>query len=318
MSVQAQFEPQRAESLDATQAELVDLIGARTVGMEECATAIGNLSLFRRDSVTGPQACLIQPSIVVVVQGAKQMLMGNHAYTYDTEHFLINSLDLPAQSLALQASPHKPCLGLSFKLNLSTLAELMSRTRLSPPQSRTPGEASSIGTVSLPLLDALKRLVQLLDEPDDIDVLAPLIEREVHYRLLKSDVAARLWQIASLGSQSQRIARAIDWLKLHFAEPLRIAELADHVQMSTSSLHHYFRELTAMSPLQYQKWLRLSEARHLMLNEALDAASAAFQVGYESPSQFSREYSRLFGASPKRDIGNLRQSESELTAPLSK
>lgn len=148
----------------------------------------------------------------------------------------------------------------------------------------------------------------------DIAVLAPLIEREIHYRLLKSDLAMRLLQIASVGSQSQRIARAIDWLKTYYAQPLRVDELAAHAQMSTSSLHHHFRQLTAMSPLQYQKWLRLSEAKRLMLNENLDAARAAFHVGYESPSQFSREYSRFFGAPPKRDIEGLRRRTGEANA----
>ena len=156
------------------------------------------------------------------------------------------------------------------------------------------------------LLAPFDRLLALLDEPAAIPVLAPLIEREIHYRLLLSDQAARLWQIASVGSQSHRIAKAIDWLKTNYARPLRVDELAAHVQMSLSSLHHHFRQLTAMSPLQYQKWLRLNEARRLMLNERHDAASAAFMVGYESPSQFSREYGRLFGAPPKRDIEGLR------------
>jgi AraC-like DNA-binding protein len=156
-------------------------------------------------------------------------------------------------------------------------------------------------------MEAFKRLVDLQDEPQAIPVLSPLIQREIHFRLLGSDQGARLWQIASSGSQSQRIARAIDWLKQNFAATLRVPELAERVQMSPSSLHHHFRQLTAMSPLQYQKWLRLHEARRLMLNEHLDAASAAFRVGYESPSQFSREYSRLFGSPPRRDVDTLLQ-----------
>ena len=145
-----------------------------------------------------------------------------------------------------------------------------------------------------------------------IDAGRELIEREIHYRLLKSDQAALLWQIASVGSQGHRVAKAIDWLKMNYTEALRIDDLAAHVQMSPSSLHQYFRQLTAMSPLQYQKWLRLNEARRLMLNENSDAASAAFEVGYESPSQFSREYTRLFGAPPKRDIEGLRQKVDEV------
>src|SRR5699024_1174306 len=187
-------------------------------------------------------------------------------------------------------------------------AQLISQTRLAPPRNRTTEASASLGTLTPALLEPFGRLLDLLDEAADIAVLAPLIEREIHYRLLKSDLAPRLWQIASVGSQSQRIARAVDWLKMNYAQPLRTADLAAHVQMGSSSLHQHFRQLTAMSPLQYQKWLRLTEARRLMLNEAMDAAEAAFQVGYESPSQFSREYSRQFGAPPKRDIEGLRQT----------
>ncbi len=152
------------------------------------------------------------------------------------------------------------------------------------------------------------RLLALLDEPDAIPTLAPMFQREIHYRLLTSDQASRLRQIASVDSQGYKIAKAIDWIKLNYASPLRVEYLAACAQMSTPTFHHHFRQLTAMSPLQYQKWLRLHEAKRLMLNEHLDAADAAFQVGYESPSQFSREYSRLFGAPPKRDIAALRDS----------
>jgi transcriptional regulator GlxA family with amidase domain len=163
------------------------------------------------------------------------------------------------------------------------------------------------GEVTLPLLAAFQRQIDLLDEPEDIPILAPIIQREIFYRLLVGDQGTRLRQMASVGSQSQHIARAIDWIKGNFTQPLRIDDLAKQVNMSTITFHHHFRTLTAMSPLQYQKWLRLNEARRLMLTERLDAATSAFQVGYESPSQFSREYSRLFGTSPLRDITNLRQ-----------
>ena len=163
------------------------------------------------------------------------------------------------------------------------------------------------GEVTFPLLAAFQRLIDLLDEPKDIPILAPIIRREIFYRLLVGDQGTRLRQMASVGSQSQQISRAIDWLKGNFTRPLRIDDLATQVNMSTSTFHHHFRALTAKSPLQYQKWLRLNEARRLMLTERLDATSAAFQVGYESPSQFSREYSRLFGAPPLRDISSLRQ-----------
>lgn len=300
--------------LGAMHEGLVDVIGRWTVGKEDCSTAIPNLALFRREAPTQPCACLVEPSIVFVVQGAKQLLIGERAYAYDTERFVVNSLDLPASSQVLEASPDKPCLGLVLRLDLRIMAELIAQGGLPPPRDRAVEGGTALGTITPALLEPFSRLLALLDEPGAIAVLAPLIEREIHFRLLMSDQAARLWQITSVGSQSNRIARAIDWLRANYTQPLRIDELAAHVQMSTSSLHHHFRQLTAMSPLQYQKWLRLHEARHLMLNERLEAASAAFQVGYESPSQFSREYSRLFGASPKRDIEALRRRADEVHA----
>ncbi len=298
--------PLLATQLDTLNARLVESIGRWTAGHQDCATAVPSLFLFRRDTPTQPSSCRVEASAVFVVQGAKQLFVGDHVYGYDTRRFLINSLDIPARSQALQAGPDKPCLGLVLKLDLHIMAELIAQSALSPPRDRVAAGSSALGTITPDLLEPFVRLIGLLDEPASIPVLAPLIKREIHYRLLMSDQAARLWQIASVGSLSQRIARAIDWLRANYTQPLRIDELADHVQMSTSSLHHHFRQLTAMSPLQYQKWQRLHEARRLMLNERLDAAGAAFKVGYESPSQFSREYSRLFGAPPKRDIENLR------------
>ncbi|MDO3510060.1 AraC family transcriptional regulator [Ralstonia pseudosolanacearum] len=289
---------------------LAQSIGRWTEGLEDCSTSIPNLGLFRRDTAVEPCVCLVEPSVVLVAQGAKQLQVGDEAYTYDIERFLVTSLDMPAVSRVLDASPERPCLGLVFKLDLRITAELIAQSGLPPPTEPAAERGMALGTLTPLLLEPLKRLVDLLDEPEAVPVLAPLLQREIHFRLLMSDQATRLWQIASAGSQGHRIARAIDWLKVNFALPLRIDELAARVQMSTSSLHHHFRQLTTMSPLQYQKWLRLNEARRLMLNEHLDAATAAFRVGYESPSQFSREYSRLFGQPPKRDIeGLLRKAE---------
>jgi transcriptional regulator GlxA family with amidase domain len=194
-----------------------------------------------------------------------------------------------------------------LKLDLREISQLLVDSNLPPPRPNQSSRGMALGEVTLSLLTAFQRLIDLLDEPKDIPILAPVIEREIFYRLLVGDQGARLRQMASAGSQSQQIARAIYWLKDNFTQPLRIDDLAMQVNMSTSTLHHHFRQVTAMSPLQYQKWLRLNEARRLMLTEDQDAAAAAFQVGYESPSQFSREYSRLFGNSPLRDITSLRQ-----------
>lgn len=299
-------EGREAGRLDVMRQDMVEIIGRWTVGKTDCSTQMSSLGLFRREAPAKPAICFVEPSIVLVVQGEKQMLVGGEAYPYGIDRFLITSLDLPANSEVIVASAEKPCLGLTFKLDLRTIAELIAQGGLPFPVERENDRGIGIGTVTPTLIDPFERLLALLNEPSAIPVLAPLIEREIHYRLLMSDQATRLWQIASVGSQGHRVAKAIDWLKANYTAALRIDELAAQVQMSTSSLHHHFRQLTAMSPLQYQKWLRLNEARRLLLKGEMDAASAAFQVGYESPSQFSREYARLFGAPPKRDVEEFR------------
>jgi AraC-like DNA-binding protein len=285
---------------------LARAINRWTEGSGDRSTPIPDLAFFRREAPTPPGLCQVEPSVVLVVQGAKRMLVGEDAYAYDSERFLVASHDVPASSEVVEASPSRPCLGLVLKLDLRVMAELVAQAHLPPPKDRSVQSGMALGAVTPTLLECFKRLTDVLDEPEAIVVLAPLVQRELHYRLLTSDQAGRLRQLASVGSQSHLVARAIEWLKANYASPLRIEELAERVHMSASSLHHHFRQLTAMSPLQYQKWLRLNEARRLMLNEGLDAASAAFQVGYESPSQFSREYARLFGAPPKRDVVSLR------------
>jgi AraC-like DNA-binding protein len=288
------------------QAEMAHVIERHTRGVADCATPMPALTLFRREAPARPVVCMVAPSIVMVAQGAKRLLVGGEGYAYDGERFLTTSLDLPANSEVIDASVPKPCVGLVLKLDIRLLAELIAHDPEPPRPERSPRSGVGVGVITGALLEPIVRLVALLDEPAAIPVLAPLIEREIHYRLLATDQAPRLRQIASVGSQSHRVARAIDWLKINYTQPLRIEELATRAQMSTSGLHHHFRQLTGMSPLQYQKWLRLNEARRLMLSDGADAATAAFGVGYESPSQFSREYARLFGAPPRRDVEALR------------
>jgi AraC-like DNA-binding protein len=270
-------------------------------------TAIPGLTLYRRDKPSEPISIMYEPRICVIAQGAKRVLLGDETYVYDAQHYLITSVDLPAFVQIIKASREKPCLGLVLKLDQRVMSQLMVDSNLPPPRPQQSSRGITTGEVTSPLLAAFQRLIDLLSEPKDIPILAPVIEREIFYRLLIGDQGVRLRQMASTGSQSQQIARAIDWLKGNFTQPLRIDDLAAQVNMSTSTFHHHFRAVTAMSPLQYQKWLRLSEARRLMLAEDQDATTAAFQVGYESPSQFSREYGRLFGAPPLRDITILRQ-----------
>lgn len=274
---------------------------------DQPVTAIPGLSLYRRYEPTQPTSIMYEPRICMIAQGAKRVLLGDDTFVCDEHHFLIASVDLPTVVQIIKASREKPYLGLVLKLDQREMSQLMADSNLPPPRSQQSSRGMAVGEVTLPLLNGFQRLIDLLAEPKDIPILAPIIQREIVYRLLVGDQGARLRQIASVGSQSQQIARAIDWLKDNFTRPLRIDDLATQVNMSTSTFHHHFRALTAMSPLQYQKWLRLNEARRSMLTDHLDAATAAFQVGYESPSQFSREYGRLFGAPPLRDITNLRQ-----------
>lgn len=279
-----------------------------TDGVDEHATRVPGLSLFSREETTEPMSGIYEPSVCLIAQGAKRVVLGTDSYTYDARHYLLTSLHLPTVFQITEASPNKPYLGLRLILNQRELSQLLADSEIPPPRNRKSDRGMAVSEVTLPLVSAFLRLIDLLDEPEDIRILSPIIQREITYRLLVGEQGSRLREIASAGSQSNQIARAIDWLKDHFAEPLRIDDLASQVRMSTSTFHHHFRAMTALSPLQFQKQLRLQEARRLMLSDRLDASSAAFEVGYESPSQFSREYKNLFGAPPMKDIKCLRES----------
>jgi len=287
---------------------LGEKIARWTKNINPLETAIPGLSLFQYAAPSEPVSYMHDPSICLVAQGAKRVFLGEDEYVYDDNHFLITSVGLPVVAQVIQASPEKPCLGIVLNLDLRELAQLLVDSSLPISRVQQSGRGMAIGKLSVPLLNAFERLLDLLDGPSDIPVLAPLVQREILYRLLMSDQGPRLRQIATAGSHSHQIARALDWLRANFSKPLRVDELASSAGMSTSTFHHHFRTMTAMSPLQYQKWIRLHEARRIMLTEHQDATSAAFQVGYESPSQFSREYSRLFGAPPLRDIKKLQQT----------
>lgn len=275
---------------------------------DRLVTAIPGLSMFRRDAPTLPASYMYERSVCLVAQGVKQAMLGDETYVYDARHFLITSVDLPVVCRVLNASREQPYLSLLLKLDRQEMSQMIADCNLPTPRAPHSTRGMAIGQVTLPLLTVFQRLIDLLDEPKDIPILAPIVQREIVYRLLVGEHGKYLRQMTLAGSQGQPIVRAIRWLKCNFAKPLRIKELAGHVNMSPSTFHAHFRMLTAMSPLQYQKWLRLSEARRLMLTERLDATTASFQVGYESPSQFSREYSRSFGAPPLRDVTSLRTS----------
>lgn len=296
---------------DHTLKALSEAIARWTGDSESVATAIPELSLHRHTAGTEPANALYDPSICVVAQGAKRVLFGDGDYIYDARSYLLTSVNIPTLFQVVSASPERPYLGLVLRLNMREVSQLIVDTNLPALRIQQSEPGMVLGKIDLPLLMAIQRLVQLLDVPQDIPILAPIIQKEILYRLLVGDQGERLRQIASVGSQSNQIARAIEWLKGNFAQQFKIDDLARRVSMSPSTFHHHFKALTAKSPLQYQKWLRLNEARRLMLAEQLDAATASFEVGYESPSQFSREYGRLFGNSPARDISILRESGAE-------
>lgn len=295
------------EGLESAIAALINSIARWTEQGDRQVTAIPDLSLFRREEPSEPVTGMYEPSLCMVAQGAKRVMLGDDTYVYDAHHYLITSVHLPTVVQVTDASRSKPYLGLRLKFDLKEISQLMADSNLPPPRTQQSSRGMATGKVTLALITAVQRLVDLLGEEQDIPILAPIIQKEIIYRLLVGDQGARLRQIAAAGSQSQQIARAIEWLKGNFAERLSIDDLAEKARMSTSTFHHHFRSMTALSPLQFQKQLRLQEARRLMLAERQDAATAAFHVGYESPSQFSREYNRLFGAPPLRDITNLRQ-----------
>lgn len=284
-----------------TLAQLIDQF-AKCDG--ETRTVIPGLNFYRQSQPTEPVYCVFPPCLVLVVQGGKQAVLGGETYRYGPGNFLLTSVDVPVVCHIHQANPDRPYLSLVLTLDRGLIAELLSET--APPTGPQAVErAIAVTPLPPPLLDAVTRLVQLLSNPADVAILRPLIEREILYRLLTGEQGPRLRAIAMTDSQPHQIARAIDWLRENYTQPLRIDSLARLVNMSSSSLHHHFKAITAMSPLQYQKQLRLQEARRLMLTEKLDAASASHTVGYESPSQFSREYSRLYGIPPRQDVQRL-------------
>ncbi|WHS33433.1 AraC family transcriptional regulator [Brucella sp. NM4] len=269
----------------------------------ECRTAIDGLSLSRRSTPSVPCHGSYRPCLAMVLQGSKSLRLGSATINYATGEYLVTSLDLPVTWRVVEASAEAPHLCLSLAIDSEKLVDLLGRSDIRRSISQSENQwGISVNAAPAGLVDAVIRLLRLLDSPEDIPVMAPLIEQEILYRLLTGHSGDRLINIATVDSQANRIARAIGWLRQHFALPLRIEQLAEYVNMSPSSFHHHFKSITAMTPIQYQKQLRLSEARRLMLVERLDAGTAGHRVGYQSPSQFSREYSRLYGNPPVRDI----------------
>jgi AraC-like DNA-binding protein len=288
--------------LDAQQAELADRIARTASGDGVHATAIAALAVIRASTPSQPLASVYHPSLCIVVQGRKRALLGGEIYTYDPLNYLVVSMSLPVVGQIIEATPAHPYLCVRIDLDPALVNELLVQLGAAAPVRTHDGRALFLARTSAALLDAVLRLVRLLDAPDDAPVLAPLALREIHYRVLLGELGQRLRSLCEADGASQRVARAIELLKARYTEPLRIEDLATVAHMSASSLHQRFREATATTPLQFQKQLRLQEARRLMLTEGIEAAAAGYRVGYESPSQFSREYRRLFGAPPKREV----------------
>ncbi|KAF9121315.1 hypothetical protein BGX30_002664 [Mortierella sp. GBA39] len=242
------------------------------------------------------------PSLCFIVQGAKSAALGQEIYHYNPTTYLVTSVHLPIKSEITQASPDVPFIGLHLEFTPDQILDILQHTDLAWPEESEPGSGIFVGKTNSQLLDALLRLVKLFDQPAEIPILAPLITREILFRVLQGEQGHLVKQFAVIGSQAHAIAKAIQLIHRDYSKPLRVEELAKEVNMAASSFHKHFKQVTALSPLQYQKRIRLQEARHLMISEKMGAADAAFQVGYESPSQFSREYARLYGLPPKSDL----------------
>jgi AraC-like DNA-binding protein len=303
--------PAASEDLQTLRQQTLSLALRRAPGDGLHDTALPWLRLIRANAPAQPLPALYEPGLVLVLQGRKQARLGDTLLNYDALHCLLVSMTMLPRGRVVEASPERPYLCLRLSCETQALADLLLEMDAPPAEAaQGPGAPAglNLAPVTAPLLGAALRLLQLLDTPQDLRTLAPLIRREMFYRLLTGPLGPRLRALAGSDGATQRVVRVIDQLTRRFAEPLRIDELAGLAHMSRSTLHQRFKQLTTLSPMQYQKQLRLQHARRLMLGDGLDATSAAHQVGYESPSQFSREYRRYFGAPPRSDIAQMRPS----------
>jgi AraC-like DNA-binding protein len=304
-----------ARKAQADREELAELV-ARAVREDGAVEAPGGLWLLRQSLPTPKDHGVSSPAFCVIAQGSKEVLLGGDCYRYDANRYLITAAALPTATRVTEASEERPYLGVVLGLDPALVGSVMVEAGHPAPGEQAAVRAFEVSPLDEGLLDAVVRLVGLLDSPaDEARFLRPLISREIVFRLLNGEQADRLRQIAFLGGHSHRIARALERLRKDFDRPLRIEDIARELGMSVSGFHHHFRVVTAMSPLQFQKRMRLQEARHLMLGEDLDAASAGYRVGYSDASHFNREYKRLFGAPPMRDVERLREGARESAGP---
>lgn len=301
----------KSEATDMTMTkDLVSRIVAHAPTVGEHSTAIPGLILFRRTQATACYRAAVEPSLTVFVQGKKRMSLGGTPYLCGPSSFFLSSIDVPIESQIVEASEAVPLLSMLLRLDMTIVREILNREELPESEVSSQRRGVAVGQASAGLLKACSRLMELLDTPEDITFLNHLVQREIIYRILRTPQGARLRTIATTGNLGNRTARAISWLRDNYTKRLHMEELAEIARMGVSTLHHQFRALTAMSPLQYQKQLRLQRARERMLMEGMDATSAAYEVGYESVSQFNREYSRFFGMPPMRDVKSLRAANA--------
>lgn len=296
----------------AAQPRLVSIAARHITQNGLLATAVPSLSLARADHPFNCMHTDVQkPAIGMILQGSKQMQLGDQSRQFDSMSYLVTSVSLPMMGRILEATPDQPYFAIRLDIDLQEVTELV--LKMKPEDGRNIRSAGHLGigasAVCFNFVSALERLLGLLDHPEDIPVMADLYRRELLYRALQGNMGYMLRQMVTNGTQAQRIRRAIEWLETNFAQPLRVKELAEDVHLSESAFYQNFKAVTTMSPLQYQKRLRLYEARRIMFSEGVEVSTASYRVGYESPSQFSREYARLFSLSPRADIEQLRSDD---------
>jgi AraC-like DNA-binding protein len=305
-----QMAQREAQRVQANREELVERI-LRTIREDGVIQPLQGFCLYRSSVPLEPIHGVTVPSVCVVAQGSKEILLGDSRYQYDPFHYLLCTIELPSVRRVLEASKERPYLSVRLELSPALVGSVMVEAGHSLPQGQGDARAITVSPLDVSLLDAVVRLVRLLDAPAEARILLPLITREIIYRLLIGEQGGRLRHLAILGGYTPPIARAVEQLRQDFDQPLRIAQVARDLGMSVSGLHHHFKAVTALSPLQFQKRLRLQEARRLMLGDDLDAASAAYRVGYNDASHFNREYKSLFGAPPMRDVQQLREAATQ-------
>ena len=296
--------------MQANREELVERIGCAIL-QDGTTQPLQGLHLYRHSCPLQLAQGVVEPSVCVIAQGSKEVLLGDNRYRYDPSRYLLATVELPRVSQVLEASKERPFLSLRLDLAPTFVGEILVEAGHVSPQDTASVRAISVSPVDGHLLDAMVRVARLLDAPDEARVLLPLLTREIIYRLLRGEQGARLRHIAIMSGYTPHIARAVERLRHDFDQPLRIEDIARELGMSVSGFHHHFKAVTAMSPLQFQKQLRLQEARRLMLGEDLDAKVAAYRVGYHDASHFNREYKSLFGVPPMRDMQRLREAARE-------